>query len=314
MSEVALRAVDLVRTYAGTGNRRPMTAVDHLSLELHRGETLAIIGASGAGKSTVTRLLLGLEPPDAGTISIGGIDIHHGPPGDRRKARRTMQAVFQDPRASLNPYLSVGSIVSEPLLARGRTRRGETTALVAEALTRVGLDAALAARRPDALSGGQRQRVALARALVVEPEILVLDEPVSALDRPLRSHLLDLLAGLTKTLGLSVILVSHDFTTVDRLADRVIVLLAGRCVESGPTADVVTGPLHPYTRALVAVSKGYAPGRIPDVAVDPEPCRSGCPARGWCPLATSRCADTPPLTPVDGDGRLIACWERDRLE
>lgn len=311
MSSPQLSADRIVHTYPSpTGGR--VVALNGLSFDLARGQTLGIVGASGAGKSTLVRLLLGLERPESGRVLVNGADLNEGRAGQRRQLRMKLQAVFQDPRSSLNPHLSLGSIVQEPLLARRRTTRKERSQKVNQALAAVGLDPSTRSRKPHALSGGERQRVAIARALVTEPEILILDEPVSALDGPIRSQILALLARIRAALDLGVVLVSHDVRSIEVLADTVLVLYAGACVESGPAGEVLSSPVHPYTRALLkAVPQSDIGWAIPDTVVDANPEETGCACRSWCSLATSECLTAPGLQPLE-NGRHIACWDTTR--
>ncbi|MFT4123327.1 MAG: ATP-binding cassette domain-containing protein [Microbacteriaceae bacterium] len=229
-------------------------ALHGVDVTVHVGETLAIIGESGSGKSTLVRILLGLESADAGTVLFDG-----GPVDARAEGalRRATGIVLQDPYTSLDPRLTVGRTVAEPL--RAQRLPGDHAALVAEALGQVGLEAWRAGQYPHELSGGQRQRVALARAIVHRPRLLVGDEPLSALDVTVRAQILQLLRRLRAELGLGIVLVSHDIGLVQSVADRVVVLRAGRVVEAGPADRVLGAPAEPYTRALLA-----AVPRIPE--------------------------------------------------
>ncbi len=302
-----LSVEDLTRTYPSPSGDR-IIALDGLSFDLERGRSLGIVGASGAGKSTLTRLLLGLEPPDSGRILIEGEDLNAGSSRHRRRLRMKLQAVFQDPRSSLNPDLTVGRIVEEPLLARFRLSRAERRRRIERALESLDLDPALRTRRPTALSGGQRQRVAIARALVCDPEILILDEPVSALDGPVRTQILALLASIQAKRDLTIVLVSHDVRTIEAMTDRLIVLYAGRVMETGPTESVLEAPRHPYTRVLLdAVPSRTGKWSIPETVVDQKPATSGCSCRTWCPSADDRCPTVPALEPADAPHQ-VACW------
>jgi len=308
MSSPHLSAERLIHSYPAQNGGR-VVALNGLSFDLARGRTLGVIGASGAGKSTLVRLLLGLERPESGRILIDGTDLNEKGATERRRLRMKLQVVFQDPRSSLNPHLSLRSIIEEPLLARRRIKRRERCKRVEQTMVSVGLDPSMQNRKPDALSGGERQRVAIARALITQPEILILDEPISALDGPIRSQILALLAEIQTTLGLTVLLVSHDVRSIKKLADMVVVLYAGACVESGPVGEVLSNPGHPYTQALLAaVPRSDSEWEIPESIVNADPEKAGCACRSWCPIATSKCLMAPDLHALEGNHRL-ACWE-----
>ncbi|MFD0567277.1 ABC transporter ATP-binding protein [Kitasatospora saccharophila] len=231
----------------GYGPRRRRTvALADVDLELHPGETLGLVGESGSGKSTLARALVGGHAPDAGSVSFAGRPL------DGRRARREVQMVFQDPYASLNPRLTVGRIIAEPLIAHRIGDRAQRQARVAELLEQVGLEASAAARSPREFSGGQRQRIGIARALAPEPSVLVCDEPVSALDVSIQAQVIDLLARLQRELGLAVLFIAHDLAVVRQVSHRIAVLHRGRIVESGPADRVITAPEHPYTAELLA--------------------------------------------------------------
>jgi ABC-type glutathione transport system ATPase component len=242
----------------GPSRRR---ALDNADLSVRAGERVGVIGETGSGKSTLARAVLGLVPTSAGQVIFDGLDLTAARPRQRRELRRRgeLQYVFQDPLKSLDPDLSVAEAVAEPLRVGGQTARGEIAALVAEGLHRVNLAADLRGRFPGELSGGQRQRVAIARALITDPRMLILDEPVSALDSANRVRVLRLLSG-SLFAGLGMIFISHDLGSVAGLTDRVAVLYRGQIVESGPTAEIVNQPTHPYTRLLVGSAPKLSSG------------------------------------------------------
>lgn len=261
--------------------REVVRAVDGIDLTLHRGETLALVGESGSGKSTLGRAVLRLLQPTAGTIAFDGTDLTRLSTRQLRPYRRRMQMIFQDPFGSLNPRMRVGDIVGEPLVihrigdARARRQR------VAQLLTRMGLPEDAAERFPHAFSGGQRQRIGIARALALGPELIVADEPLSALDVSIQAQIVQLLLELQREEGLSYLFIAHDLRVVRRLATRVAVMFQGRIVELGPVAAVYAQPRHPYTRALLAAIPRLVPG-APPRAVEPVS-HSSAPLRECAP-------------------------------
>jgi ABC-type glutathione transport system ATPase component len=249
-----LEARGLTRVHRGRGGE--VRAVDHLDLALGAGEVVGLVGASGSGKTTLARLMVRLDVPDGGSARVGGVDLSTASSAELAAARRTVQVVFQDPYLSLDPRLSVGTSIAEPMAIHGlpgsRAARRER---VGALLERVGLDPAMATRRPAALSGGQRQRVALARALALDPRALVLDEPLSALDTATGARIMALLGELRAERGLSYLLISHDLAGVAAVADRVAVMDRGRIVEQGAPAALLADPAHPATRALARAAQ-----------------------------------------------------------
>ncbi len=288
-------------------------AVDGVTFRLDRGETLALVGESGCGKSTTARLVLRLIDPTSGTIRFEGADITTLAGEPLRKLRRRMQIVFQDPFASLNPRMTVGEILEEPLIVHSIGTRTERRARVNELLGLVGLAPYHAQRYPHEFSGGQRQRVGIARALAVEPGLIVCDEPVSALDVSIQAQVVNLLKDLQARLGLSYLFIAHDLAVVKHMADRVAVMYLGQIVELARKDDLFRDPRHPYTRTLLAAIPRPDPHRdmhrqIPGGDV-PSPMNppAGCRFHTRCPFVIDRCrVEMPALAPWT-DGHLTAC-------
>jgi peptide/nickel transport system ATP-binding protein len=307
-----LEVTDLVKHFPARGGG-VIRAVEGVSFTVGVGETLGVVGESGSGKSTVARLVLRLLTPTSGSIRFRGGDITRARRRELRAVRRRMQIVFQDPYASLDPRMTAQAIVAEPLRIAGR--RGDIETRVPEVFELVGLGAEHERRFPHELSGGQRQRVGIARALVTEPELLLLDEPVSALDGSIQAQILNLLVELQARLGLAYVFIAHDLSVVRHLADRIAVVHLGRIVETGTTAELFGAPSHPYTRALLSASPEPDPvverarqrivlrGELPS-AQDPP---SGCHFRTRCWKAVDQCAAEEPALVERGQRHPVAC-------
>ncbi len=288
-------------------------AVDGVSFSVERGKTLALVGESGCGKSTVSRLVLRLIEPDAGSIRFEGRDLLALDANELRVFRRDAQIIFQDPYASLNPRMTVSQILTEPLALHDLVPPAHRRERVEELLRLVGLEPRFARRYPHEFSGGQRQRIAIARALAVEPKLIICDEPVSALDVSIRSQILNLLHDLQQRLGLAYIFVSHDLAVVKHIADRVAVMNLGVIVESAETQALFASPRHPYSRALLSAipvpkprakrSRILLHGEMPS-ALDPP---SGCRFHTRCPYVIERCRTERPSLLADAAGHLTAC-------
>ncbi len=288
-------------------------AVDGVSFTVNRGETLALVGESGCGKSTTARLVLRLIEPSAGTISFEGVDVTRSKGAAQRGMRRRMQIVFQDPYASLNPRLTVAETIAEPMAVHDIGDTASRRARVEELLGLVGLRPFHADRYPHEFSGGQRQRIGIARALSVQPDLVVCDEPVSALDVSIQAQVVNLLKDLQRRFGLAYLFIAHDLAVVKHVADRVAVMYLGQIVETAAKADLFTRPRHPYTRALLAAIPHPDPkrrGQVKPLGGDvPSPMNppSGCRFHTRCPFVQDRCrTEAPALRPM-GKGHEAAC-------
>jgi oligopeptide/dipeptide ABC transporter ATP-binding protein len=293
-------------------------AVDGVSLAVARGEVLALVGESGCGKSTLALTLLGLERPSSGQIVIAGQEINKLNNKGLRTARRHIQMIFQDPYESLNPMMTIGDIVAEPLIVHKLARdKKEREARVSRALEDAGLKPAnnFQHRLPHELSGGQRQRVVIASALVLEPDVLLADEPVSMLDVSIRAEILNLLLELRQSRGISILLITHDLGTVGYIADRIAVMYLGRIVEIGPSLAILQNPQHPYTKALLSVVPVPNPRqrrqRIILQGETPNPINlpSGCRFHPRCPIAQPHCREIDPQLRLVPAGHEVACLE-----
>ena len=288
-------------------------AVTEVSLEVRRGETLGIVGESGCGKSTLARLLAGLEEPTSGSGTLAGIDLFTSSRGNRRERAQRLQMVFQDPYTSLDPRMSIFELISEPwAVNRGLLKKSLWRARVQELLDLVGLDPSMVSSSGRSLSGGQRQRIGIARALALEPDVLVLDEPVSALDVSIQAQIVELLRVVQARTEMAMIFIAHDLAVVRSLATEVAVMYLGRVVERGPTESVFTDPQHPYTQALLAAAPSfYEPGATRQLTLkgevpSPRNIPSGCPFRTRCWKAQDICAtDRPAL--VSRGTHPVAC-------
>jgi peptide/nickel transport system ATP-binding protein len=318
----ALAVRDLVVRYgSGRRARRGAPAVDGVSLDIAPGETVGLVGESGSGKSTIGKAVLGLQPPAAGTVRLHGIDITATSLKQRRTLAADLRVVFQDPYSSLNPARTIGQTLVEPLRLLG-VPPGEAVRRARSGLESVGLPADAVDRYPAQFSGGQRQRIAIARALVCDPKVVVLDEPVSALDLSTQAQVLNLLADLRDQRGLAFLFIAHDLGVVRFLAQRVVVLYRGQVMESGPVESVTRRPRHPYTVALTSAAPVPRPAEQAarraarealgvGAAGAAQPSPAGCPFVPRCPLATEVCsAERPPLRLVDGT--LTACHHAER--
>lgn len=295
-----------------TGSKRTVRAVDGVSFRVWPGETLAIVGESGCGKSTVGRTALRLIEPTSGRILVNGVDITHSSDRQLRPLRRMMQMVFQDPYSSLDPSMTVGQAIAEPLLIHGIARGGARKARVADLMQRVGLKPDQMERYPHEFSGGQRQRIGIARSLALNPKLIIADEPVSALDVSIQAQVLNLLMDLQQELGLSYLFISHDLAVVRHVSDRVAVMYLGRIIEAAHTVALFAKPLHPYTDALLGAVPGSRASSVrgkPLSGEVPDPARAvgGCAFRPRCAYAKDRCvAEVPKLREIS-PGRSAAC-------
>jgi peptide/nickel transport system ATP-binding protein/oligopeptide transport system ATP-binding protein len=308
-----LDAEGLAKDFVSRDGRGLVRAVDGVSLKLWPGEILGIVGESGSGKSTLARLLLRLIEPSAGTVRFAGQDLLALGKAALRARRRDMQIVFQDPYASLDPRMTIGDIVAEPLDIHELGDQDARREKAADLLRLVGLEPEAAKRYPHEFSGGQRQRIGIARAVALEPKLLILDEPVSALDVSIQSQILNLLMDLKSRLALSYIFISHDLSVIEHISDRVAVMYLGRIVETASADDLFARPYHPYTEVLISAIPGMAAGRERQVLKgdppDPEEPPAGCSFHPRCTKAMDRCGcDLPTEHDVGaGSPHTVSC-------
>ena len=293
-------------------DRGTVRAVDNISFKIEAGQTLGVVGESGCGKTTTAKLVLGLEKPTDGSIYFDGRDLVGLDPAGRRQYRKSVQAVFQDPFASLNPRMRISAIIAEPLITNEVVAAAEVRRRILELLDLVGLAEHSIDLFPHEFSGGQRQRIAIARALSLSPKLIVLDEPVSALDVSIRAQILNLLRDIQDRLGLSYLFIAHDLAAVAHMSNDIVVMYLGKIVEMGDARMIARSPKHPYTEALFAAALPSHPndrtdaitltGEVPSPLNPP----SGCHFHPRCMYAMARCAsEAPMLQPVDG--RMVAC-------
>ena len=321
MSDVVLEAVGLEKRFT---RRRlfaadtVVRAVNGVDLTVRRGETYAIVGESGCGKSTMARLLLTLMRPSGGTVLYEGRDTAGMSDRELRALRRDLQVIFQDPFSSLNPQMSVGALIEEPLRVHGIGSAAERRAKASEMLARVGLRPEHADRYPHEFSGGQRQRIGIARALVIGPKVVIGDEPVSALDVSIQAQVINILAALKAEMGLTLVLIAHDLAVIRHMADRVAVMYLGEIVEEAPADDLFARPAHPYTAALMAAIPIPETGaRAPAATLEGEPPNpvappAGCRFHPRCPHARDNCRTDHPALRELGD-RRVACHYAEEL-
>ena len=316
-----LRAIDLRVTFRrkATGAFRrappPLVAVNGVSLEIARGETLGLVGESGCGKSTLGRAIMQLVRPASGQVLFDGVDLCPLSETELRPYRRRIQMVFQDPFSSLNPRLTVGQAVAEPIIVQGLAPKREVAAAVAELFALVGLSPGVLGRYPHEFSGGQRQRVGIARALAARPELLICDEPVSSLDVSIQAQIVNLFEQLRSKLGLAYLFVSHDLAVVRHLCDRIAVMYLGRIVEVASREDLYRRPVHPYTQLLIetipttnrALEKLRPPTRLRGELPSPLNPPLGCGFHPRCPYAMEICRSKVPDLTLRSGGRQVAC-------
>ncbi|MDY7102232.1 MAG: oligopeptide/dipeptide ABC transporter ATP-binding protein [Actinomycetota bacterium] len=313
-ADVLLRVEDLTVEFPA-GGKRVVHAVSGISFDIARGETLGLVGESGCGKSTTGRAILQLPAPTSGRVALGSVDLTSLSSNDLRASRTGIQMIFQDPISSLNPRREIGDIVAEPLAVWGPKNRDEQWEIVAPMLEAVGIDPDTARhKRPHEFSGGQCQRISIARALVLEPELIICDEPVSALDVSVQAQILNLLEDLKAQYGLTLVFIAHDLAVVKNISDRVAVMYLGKMCEVSESDELYARPAHPYTELLLGASPAPDPlVEIDDTMIEggelPSPVNppSGCRFRTRCPLADERCATEEPMMRPINAVHHVAC-------
>lgn len=292
---------------------RELHALRGVSLDVAKGEVVGLVGESGSGKSTVAKVVMGLYPPNSGTVKFRGRDITNISLAERREVWKEMQLIFQDPYSSLNPRMTIGQILAEPLEAHGLGSRAEIQKRCAELVADVGLPAETLKRYPNQFSGGQRQRIAIARALALSPELVIADEPVSALDVSVQAQIITLFKEVMARRKIGMLIIAHDLALLYHFADRLVVMYAGQVVEEGPTKDVIANPQHPYTLSLIQASPEPQPGSwrgsflLPAEPPSPFAPPVGCAFMSRCPLSREDCATTPVALRPAGPAQSTAC-------
>lgn len=312
-----LLKLDTLTRYFNMGRGKRIHAVDGVTLAIAEGETLGLVGESGSGKSTLGKTLMGLYDKTAGSVTYRDevLPVRYAPQDFRRMATR-MQMIFQDPYSSLNPRMTVGEIIAEGLRLKTNVQPGQARQKVTEWLEKVGLNAGHASRYPHEFSGGQRQRIGIARALIMEPEFVVCDEPISALDVSVQAQVVNLLNELKQSMGLTMLFIAHDLSMVRYISDRMAVMYLGSLMEVGKASDVYFSPRHPYTEVLIASNPEPDPGTerqrlsttIQGEIPSPMNVPAGCRFAGRCPKVMSVCREqTPQLIPLVNEDRQVAC-------